>query len=131
MNKFTFSYQSIDRLVVAQWFQCLAAASRSVVLFSLLQLVGMTYQVNQAQAESYRADTLKIGVGQQGAAMSLPTKGASKNTVASQFGTPQGTYLPVGDPPITRWVFKDFTVYFEYDHVVHAVAHHSPNVAAQ
>jgi hypothetical protein len=28
----------------------------------------------------------------------------------------------VGQPPITRWVFPTFVVYFEYQHVIHAVA---------
>jgi hypothetical protein len=27
----------------------------------------------------------------------------------------------VGDPPISRWVYDHFTVYFEYDKVLHSV----------
>jgi hypothetical protein len=30
----------------------------------------------------------------------------------------------VGDPPITRWVYDRFTVYFENDRVIHSVVHH-------
>ncbi len=29
----------------------------------------------------------------------------------------------MGDPPITRWVYPDFTVYFEYQYVINAVSH--------
>ena len=41
--------------------------------------------------------------------------------VEKQFGAPTERYAPVGQPPITRWVYGDKVVYFEYDHVVHAV----------
>ena len=27
----------------------------------------------------------------------------------------------VGQPPITRWDFADYSVFFEYQHVIHAV----------
>ena len=27
----------------------------------------------------------------------------------------------VGEPPISRWVYADFVVFFEYDRVIHAV----------
>jgi hypothetical protein len=41
------------------------------------------------------------------------------------FGEPQKQAPAVGDPPITRWIYQDFTVYFEYDRVIHAVKHRS------
>ena len=28
---------------------------------------------------------------------------------------------PVGQPPITRWDYPEYRLYFEYDHVLHAV----------
>ena len=43
--------------------------------------------------------------------------------VEARFGAPAARHEAVGKPPITRWDYKGFTVYFEYDHVVHAVAH--------
>lgn len=75
------------------------------------------------------ADVVKIGVGNQGGETqaTAPNKGAHKSSVQAQFGNPKQTYSAVGDPPISRWVFDQFTVYFEYDHVVHSVAHHVPN----
>jgi len=77
-----------------------------------------------AAAEETRGDILRINVGQQGSAVMMPSKWESKSDVEAQFGQPVGRYQPVGTPPITRWVFDRFTVYFEYDHVIHAVAHH-------
>ncbi len=43
-------------------------------------------------------------------------------SVESRFGTPDAKVAPVGDPPISRWEYKDFVVFFEYDRVIHAVS---------
>jgi len=42
--------------------------------------------------------------------------------VQARFGEPAERYPAVGDPPITRWVYPAFVVYFEHNLVVHAVA---------
>ena len=59
-------------------------------------------------------------------AASLPERGMSKDTVRQQFGRPDEQRAAVGTPPISRWIYKDFTVYFEGDHTIHAVAHARP-----
>lgn len=51
-----------------------------------------------------------------------PTRGMSMAQVEARFGAPAEKYAAVGQPPITRWVYPAFVVYFEYSHVVHAVA---------
>jgi hypothetical protein len=43
------------------------------------------------------------------------------DSVESTFGAPEAKVAPVGDPPITRWEYKDFVVFFEYDRVIHTV----------
>lgn len=57
------------------------------------------------------------------AAIELPARGASMAVVEARFGAPAERHAAIGKPPITRWDYKGFTVYFEYQHVVHAVAH--------
>ena len=52
----------------------------------------------------------------------VPGRGMSMSQVEARFGAPAERYAAVGDPPITRWVYPTFVVYFEYQHVVHAVA---------
>jgi hypothetical protein len=47
-------------------------------------------------------------------------RGASKHQIQEQYGQPRDIIGPVGDPPITRWVYSDFAVVFEYDLVLHA-----------
>jgi hypothetical protein len=53
--------------------------------------------------------------------VATPRRGATMAQVEQQFGVPAERYAPVGQPPITRWLYADKVVYFEYDHVVHAV----------
>jgi hypothetical protein len=51
-----------------------------------------------------------------------PSRGMSMAQVEQRFGSPTERFAPVGQPPITRWVYPGFVVYFEHQHVVHAVA---------
>lgn len=53
--------------------------------------------------------------------LSAPTRGMSKAQVEARYGAPSEKVAAVGNPPISRWVYPDFVVYFEYNHVVHAV----------
>lgn len=52
---------------------------------------------------------------------SLPGRGVSMQTVRQRFGAPERRHPAVGDPPITRWDYADFRVFFEHDRVLHAV----------
>jgi hypothetical protein len=51
-----------------------------------------------------------------------PARGSSMKSVEARFGAPSSRHATVGKPPITRWDYPGFSVYFEYEHVVHAVA---------
>ena len=55
------------------------------------------------------------------APMSVPTRGMTMSQVERSFGAPDKRLQPKGDPPITRWVYGEFIVYFEYKHVIHSV----------
>ncbi|WP_416392088.1 hypothetical protein NR756_10100 [Alloalcanivorax xenomutans] len=50
-----------------------------------------------------------------------PQRGMTQNQVRAQFGAPQDTKGPVGQPPISRWGYPDYTVYFENQVVLHSV----------
>lgn len=56
----------------------------------------------------------------------IPGRGSSMAQVEARFGAPAERYAPVGQPPITRWVYPSFVVFFEYDHVVHTVSRRTP-----
>lgn len=59
-----------------------------------------------------------------------PPRGMTMKRVAAQFGRPSHKYGPVGQPPITRWDYPEYRVYFEYDHVLHAVIPGNPQPLA-
>ena len=50
-----------------------------------------------------------------------PTRGLSMDSVEARWGAPVSRSAAVGQPPITRWEYPSFFVYFEYQHVINAV----------
>lgn len=55
-----------------------------------------------------------------------PGRGMSMDQVENRYGEPNQRYPSVGDPPITRWEYADFVVYFEYRYVIHTVSKKKP-----
>lgn len=52
-----------------------------------------------------------------------PRSGLSMSSVREKFGEPIRVRDPVGVPPITRWDYPAYTVYFEHRHVINVVVH--------
>jgi hypothetical protein len=50
-----------------------------------------------------------------------PTRGLSMDSVEARWGAPVSRSDAVGQPPITRWEYPAFYVYFEHQHVIDAV----------
>lgn len=79
------------------------------------------------------ADTLLVERVARQSTATLPERGLSMTTVRARFGEPTEILGAVGgdrprQPPITRWVYPDFTVHFERDRVVHTVVRRSSPV---
>ena len=55
-----------------------------------------------------------------------PSRGLSMAQVETRFGEPTQRVGAVGEPPISRWVYPQFVVYFEGSYVIHAVARRAP-----
>jgi len=51
-----------------------------------------------------------------------PARGITMASVEKKFGAPAEKHPAVGKPPITRWDYPTFSVFFEYERVIHAVA---------
>ena len=51
-----------------------------------------------------------------------PARGQTMTAVEAKFGAPQNRHPAVGQPPITRWDYPAFSVFFEHDRVIDAVA---------
>ena len=51
----------------------------------------------------------------------VPVNNMTMAAVRSQFGQPSSEAAPVGKPPINRWYYDKYTVYFEFDRVIISV----------
>ena len=72
------------------------------------------------------ADTLLIQRVKAAGQENLPHRGASMASVEADFGAPTQKHAAIGGgsantPPITRWDYPEFSVYFENSHVVNSV----------
>lgn len=54
----------------------------------------------------------------------LPGRGMTMEMVQNKFGEALEKGETVGTPPITKWNYKNFSVYFESEYVIHAVVNH-------
>ena len=89
--------------------------------FRALTLVALV----SAFAGLTHADTLQMGDTANAARFEEPGKprrGMTQERVEAEFGNPQSRKPAVGDPPISRWEYAGFVVFFEYDKVIHAVS---------
>jgi hypothetical protein len=67
------------------------------------------------------ADVLLIEEVRERMQRDLPANGMTKEAVRESYGDPAQRHAPVGDPPITRWVYDEYSVYFEHDLVIESV----------
>lgn len=85
-------------------------------------LVALAAAISTSLA-SARADTLIVeGIDQaRSSSIQRPARGMTMDKVETTWGRPVSKQNAVGDPPISRWEYADFVVYFEYRNVIHAV----------
>jgi len=70
------------------------------------------------------AETLQMGDSENAARFEQagkPTRGMTRESVEATYGSPESRQSAVGEPPIARWDYAGFVVFFEYDRVIHAV----------
>lgn len=71
---------------------------------------------------SVSADTLTIpGHMPTDTMQIMPRRGIDMDAVLSEFGEPDQRYGPIGEPPISEWVYGSFRVYFEHQTVLHTI----------
>lgn len=94
---------------------CKMTARFAFIALFTTGLLGLISPITAAQT---------ISVGQQAAQnqnINKPKEGMSKSLVQRMFGKPISISKPVGKPPISRWHYEYFTVYFEGNYVIHSV----------
>jgi hypothetical protein len=60
----------------------------------------------------------------QSSSETVPGRGMTMDQVEARFGDPKEKIPAVGDPPIARWNYGWYTVYFERNIVLDSVIHH-------
>ncbi len=75
-----------------------------------------TFSASEAHADELRMEPIVERTN-----VNMPARGMTMDRVRSAFGQPAGQRSAVGDPPITRWEYDGFVVYFEYQYVLHTV----------
>jgi len=70
------------------------------------------------------AEVLLIERTQQQLNQPTPKHGQTMQQVETQFGQPLARRAAVGEPPITRWEYADYVVYFEHNLVLNTVIKH-------
>lgn len=86
-----------------------------------LQYLAAALALVLAGAQPAAADTLLVTAVKQEAGVPRPSGGMTMAEVEQKYGAPQEKLAAVGEPPITRWVYARFVVYFERNRVIHAV----------
>lgn len=87
-------------------------------------LAGLLLTITTAQADVLSIADPRYDVPNSNAGVLRPTQGMSMTQVEAKFGAPTNKLPAVGEPPISRWQYSDFEVFFEYDKVIHSVVKH-------
>jgi hypothetical protein len=112
----------LDRTSRASLLSTLAAAVAGLALWSAPALGD---DLNMVPPPDLSKDQSKDQSRQESSAR--PSRGMSMENVEAKYGAPSRKVAPVGgastnQPPIERWEYPSFTVYFEYRKVIHSVA---------
>lgn len=88
-----------------------------------IAFVLVTACVVTAHADTLLLEAIESAPANAASGVARPTRGATMDAVKARFGEPASVKPAVGEPPITRWVFAGYTVYFESDRVIDVVVH--------
>ncbi len=87
-------------------------------VLALVMLLGTT-----AHADVLLLDSITTAPPNSESGLLRPSGGSTMGEVKQRFGEPEGVKDAVGEPPITRWIYPGYTVYFEHDRVIEVVVH--------
>ena len=93
------------------------------LLVAAVFALGSSGLVEISQADMVAVDN---GIAVKDSGVTTPARGMTMDQVASKFGAPVTKVAAVGKPPISRWEYPGFVVYFEHEHVIHSVVGQAP-----
>lgn len=83
--------------------------------------IGLGLGVPVAQADTFLLKAIHQAPPNRPGGLPRPARGMTMAAVLKRFGAPEKKLPAVGSPPITRWVYKKYTVYFEDRYVIDSV----------
>lgn len=91
---------------------------KSRLLASSVLLFALTFPA-QADVLSIAEPTYRTP--NSAAGVLRPSRGMTMNQVEAKFGPAVEKRAAIGEPPITRWRYPQFDVFFEHNLVIHSV----------
>ncbi len=93
----------------------------------VLASLAVVLAASSFSAASAHADTLLMDRVKEERSMVAPRRGMTMSQVESRYGAPAAKLPPAGGdsalhPTIKRWVYPNYIVYFERNHVINSVA---------
>jgi hypothetical protein len=91
--------------------------------FPLTLTTLLLLSATSAQADVLLIDSIAAAPINSEEGLPRPARGMTMERVRTSFGEPATAHPWVGDPPITRWDYPEYSVFFEYQHVLTSVVH--------
>ena len=95
-------------------------------MMKTLFLATVLLVVSPLKAETLTMPSPESEAAPQDVSIQVPGRGMTMTAVEEKFGSPEAKFDEVGDPPIARWDYPQFSVYFEYQFVLHSVVKVAP-----
>jgi hypothetical protein len=86
-----------------------------------IALCSLVYSLGVAGAALAETIVVNDQVQVRDSGVDKPKRGVTMTQVEKKFGPPVTKHDAVGKPPITRWDYQGFSVFFERDRVIDAV----------
>ena len=99
----------------------IAAATCSLGTAGTVSAVGEWRYMDSAMMATTERTVVAAAQGVSPEVPMAPRNYMTMAAVTEMFGEPENQAPAVGQPPITRWYYPGYTVYFEYDRVITSV----------
>ena len=86
-------------------------------------LLLFAFAAPMAEAEVLLLDAISEEPANTAQGLPRPSRGMTMDQVRSSFGEPIKEHPWVGEPPITRWDYEKFSVFFEHQYVLDSIVH--------
>jgi hypothetical protein len=95
------------------------------LLFAAVLATGLAGFAGLAQSAAAATIATDNGIAVKQSDVAAPSRGMNMHQVVQKFGAPVTKIPAVGKPPISRWEYPGFVVYFENEFVIHSVVANS------